>query len=101
MAFKERFSGGKRANVITVGENGIVRRQTKEKPEQEIVGEIDDVDAFLAELDMNKGMCIRTLLISDPDIPVITSAAGKPTRPPTKGKVEHQTDLDSFVDSLI
>lgn len=55
-AFKERFSSGQKGNVVTVGEDGIARRQKKEKSELEEDDEIDDIDSFLAELDMHKGM---------------------------------------------
>jgi hypothetical protein len=54
-AFKERFSTGQRGNVVTVGEDGVVRRLQREKPEEQFDDEIDNIDTFLAELDMQKG----------------------------------------------
>lgn len=54
-AFKERFSVGQRGNVLRVDEDGVARRQTKAKPEEEEDDDIDDIDRFLAELDMKKG----------------------------------------------
>jgi hypothetical protein len=61
-AFKERFSSGQKGNVLTVGTDGIARRQKREKVEQEGDDEIDDIDDFLAELDMHKGMSLFTLV---------------------------------------
>jgi hypothetical protein len=54
-AFKERFGSGQKANVLSIGEDGIARRQQRVKPEEEVDDEIDDIDSFLAELDMHKG----------------------------------------------
>lgn len=54
-AFKERFAGGQKGNVLTVGEDGIARRERREKPEEE-VDDLDDIDSFLAELDLQKGI---------------------------------------------
>lgn len=54
-AFKERFAAGQKGNVLTVGEDGIARRERREKPEEE-VAELDDIDSFLAELDLQKGI---------------------------------------------
>jgi len=54
-AFKERFSVGQRGNVLRVDEDGVARRQTKAKSEEEEDDDIDDIDSFLAELDMKKG----------------------------------------------
>jgi hypothetical protein len=55
-AFKERFSSGQKGNVVTVGEDGIARRQRREKPEEDLDDEIDDIDSFLAELDMQQSI---------------------------------------------
>jgi len=55
-AFKERFAVGQKGNVLTVGEDGVARRQRREKPEEEDEDDdLDDIDSFLAELDMKKG----------------------------------------------
>lgn len=54
-AFKERFDVGQKGNVLTVGEDGVARRQRRERPEEEVDDELDDIDSFLAELDMTKG----------------------------------------------
>jgi hypothetical protein len=52
-AFKDRFSTSSTAKVLTIGEDGIARRQRKEKEDgEEQDSEIDDIDSFLAELDM-------------------------------------------------
>jgi hypothetical protein len=61
-AFKERFSSGQKGNVLTVGTDGVARRQKREKVELEEDDEIDDIDDFLAELDMHKGMSLFTLV---------------------------------------
>lgn len=55
-AFKERFSSTQKGNILTIGEDGVARRQTKEKHEEEVDDEVDDIDTFLAELDMRKGI---------------------------------------------
>jgi hypothetical protein len=54
-AFKERFSVGHRGNVLRVDEDGVARRQIKERLEEEEEEDIDDIDRFLAELDIKKG----------------------------------------------
>jgi hypothetical protein len=51
-AFKERFAPTQRGNVLTIGEDGIARRQRRENPDEEVDDEIDEIDTFLAELDM-------------------------------------------------
>ena len=56
-AFKERFAVGQKGNVLTVGEDGVARRQSRERPEEaEVDDEVDDIDSFLAELDLQKGI---------------------------------------------
>ena len=54
-AFKERFGSGQKANILSIGEDGIARRQQRVKSDEEVDDEIDDIDCFLAELDMHKG----------------------------------------------
>jgi hypothetical protein len=53
-AFKERFSSSQTAKVLTIGDDGIARRQRKAKDDEELEddSEVDDIDNFLAELDM-------------------------------------------------
>jgi hypothetical protein len=52
-AFKDRFSTLSTAKVLTIGDDGVARRQKKEKEDgEERDAEIDDIDSFLAELDM-------------------------------------------------
>jgi hypothetical protein len=51
-AFKERFSSGPRGKVVTVGQDGIARRQQRGTVDEEAAEDVDDIDQFLAELDM-------------------------------------------------
>jgi hypothetical protein len=51
-AFKDRFSSAPRGKVVTVGQDGIARRQQREKVDEEVAEDVDDIDQFLAELDM-------------------------------------------------
>src|SRR5947207_4555567 len=51
-AYKERFGSGQKGNVLRIGQDGIARRQQKVKSNEEVDNEIDDIDSFLAELDM-------------------------------------------------
>lgn len=55
-AFKDRFGSTQTGNVLTVGADGIARRQQKEKVEDESDGDFEDIDSFLAELDLKKGI---------------------------------------------
>ena len=55
-AFKERFSSGPRGNVVTVGQDGVARRQQRGPVEEEADEDVDDIDKFLAELDMQDGI---------------------------------------------
>ena len=55
-AFKERFSSGPRGNVVTVGQDGVARRQQKAAVQEEPDEDVDDIDKFLAELDMQQGI---------------------------------------------
>ena len=58
-AFKERFGSTPKGNVITVGEDGVARRQHKEKVDDESDEGLEDIDTFLAELDMKKGISFK------------------------------------------
>jgi hypothetical protein len=71
-AFKERFSSGPRGNVVTVGQDGVARRQQRGPVEEEADEDFDDIDKFLAELDMQDGIPSSCI--------VLTSRAGSSTR---------------------
>src|SRR5437762_4104706 len=49
-AFKERFGSKQKGNVLSIGQDGIARRQQRVKSNEEVDDEIDDIDSFLAEL---------------------------------------------------
>ena len=57
-AFKERFGSKQKGNVLSIGQDGIARRQQRVKSNEEVDDEIDDIDSFLAELDIHKGIFI-------------------------------------------
>jgi hypothetical protein len=85
-AFKDRFSNHT-ANIVRISEDGTARRQLKKAQEKAEEDEIDDIDDFLAELDMND--------------PVRGNNLSSTSRPPRASKQESRAELDSFVDSLI
>ena len=98
-AFKERFSSQQKGSVLTVGEDGTVRRQRRDKNEEEVDDEIGDIDTFLAELDMRKGNLVPfTRLIVDSNA---RAAPGEKSVVSKRIYQEPRLDLDSFVDSLI
>ena len=104
-AFKERFSSSKtRGKVLLIGEDGVARRPPRvDKEEEEEDSDIDNIDTFLAELDIKGDTApyCEFLFI------VLGSAGERPVDLPKKGKPGTATtpdtrrDLDSFVDSLI
>ena len=51
-AFKERFSSGQKGNVLIIDEEGTARKLQRSKEEEDVDDEIDDIDTFLNELDM-------------------------------------------------
>ena len=64
-AFKERFSSGRRGNVVII-EDGVARKQTRPKEEDNVdEDEFDDIDRFLNELDIREGIIkFNSLLIN-------------------------------------
>ena len=99
-AFKDRFSTSSTVKVLTIGEDGVARRQHKEKEDRDERGsEIDDIDSFLAELDMKSEILRREicLWLGTNQTPV---DSGKKAKSGAMG-VGGRPDLDSFVDSLI
>lgn len=98
-AFKERFSSQQKGSVLTVGEDGTVRRQRRDKNEAEVDDEIGDIDTFLAELDMRNGNPVPFIkLIVDSNT---RAAPGEKLVASKRIAQEPRPDLDSFVDSLI
>jgi len=104
-AFKERFSSSNTGgNVLLIGEDGVARRPRKvDEDTEEQDSDTNDIDTFLAELDL-KGDAVpycELLLI------VLGTAAERPADLRRKGKSgtamarDKRPDLDSFVDSLI
>jgi hypothetical protein len=64
-AFKDRFSTSSAPKVLTIGEDGVARRPRKEKEDgEERDSGIDDIDSFLAELDMKGEFLAVGLLIA-------------------------------------
>lgn len=55
--FKDRFSL-RENKVLTVGDDGIARRQRRQVDDEDVDDDIGDIDSFLAELDMNDGMAV-------------------------------------------
>jgi len=91
-AFKERFSvGQKRGNVIRVGEDGRVVKEGKMglEEDEEDDDELEDIDKFLAELDLKKAAGEKEKAVE-----------GGNGQPVVRGK-RGRADLESFVDSLI
>jgi hypothetical protein len=86
-AFKDRFSSGHTANVLRIDEGGVARRQKKSASEEDMEDEIDDIDSFLAELDVNASNGVEQ------------SSTEKAVS--TTGKRDTRAELDSFVDTLI
>jgi len=93
-AFKERFSvGQKRGNVIRVGEDGRVVKEGKMglEEDEEDDDEVEDIDKFLAELDLKKAAGEKHKE---------KAVEGRNGQPVVQGK-SGRADLESFVDSLI
>ena len=104
-AFKERFSSSKTGgNILLIGQDGVARRPRRvDEDKEEQDSEIDDIDTFLAELDL-KGDAVPYCEIF---LIVLGSAEERPVDLRKKGMSgaamtrDKRPDLDSFVDSLI